>query len=211
RSGSSQRIAAPGEPDCFPRFRFFPSARSAARCCFRGGFRPGRSSDEGGIEEFPLFRDPARTAAANCSRRSATTASSAAICCACSRISASRGSSGGTTLTGSNHPGHHAQPLRQHPARSQNVTSDHSPQPQAQGPECLPYEASVEPLTITPKGRETRDRIVATAARLMAEGGVAGTTVGQIDVAANASGSQLYHYFADKRALVRGPLRTIFQ
>ena len=73
------------------------------------------------------------------------------------------------------------------------------------------YEASVEPLTITPKGRETRDRIVATAARLMAEGGVAGTTVGQIDVAANASGSQLYHYFADKRALVRGPLRTIFQ
>ena len=65
------------------------------------------------------------------------------------------------------------------------------------------YEASVEPLTITPEGRETRDRIVATAARLMAEGGVAGTTVGQIEVAANVSGSQLYHYFADKRASVR--------
>ncbi len=61
----------------------------------------------------------------------------------------------------------------------------------------------MEPLTITPEGRETRDRIVATAARLMAEGGVAGTTVGQIEVAANVSGSQLYHYFADKRALVR--------
>ena len=37
----------------------------------------------------------------------------------------------------------------------------------------------------------------------MAEGGVAGTTVGQIEVAANVSGSQLYHYFADKRASVR--------
>jgi hypothetical protein len=28
---------------------------------FRGGFRPGKSSDDGGIEEFPLFRDPARS------------------------------------------------------------------------------------------------------------------------------------------------------
>jgi hypothetical protein len=127
---------APGLPGCFPCF-FFPAARSAARRSRRGGLRPRRSSELGGIEEFPLFRDPARTAAASCSRRSATTASSAAICCACSRISASRGSSGGTTLTGGNHPGHHAQPLRQHPARSPNVTSDHSPQPQAQGPECL--------------------------------------------------------------------------
>ena len=59
------------------------SARSAARRCFRGGFRPGRSSELGGIEEFPLFRDPARSAAASRSRRSATTASSAAIRSAC--------------------------------------------------------------------------------------------------------------------------------
>ena len=47
----------PGCPAAFPRFFF--SARSAARRCFRGGFRPGRSSELGGIEEFPLFRDPA--------------------------------------------------------------------------------------------------------------------------------------------------------
>ena len=92
---------APGLPGCFPRFFF--SARSAARRCFRGGFRPGRSSELGGIEEFPLFRDPARAAVSSCSRRSATTASSAAICsacaaisCACSRISASRGSADGS-------------------------------------------------------------------------------------------------------------------
>ena len=74
---------APGLPGCFPRFRFFASARSAARRCFRGGFFPGRSSELGGIEEFPLFRDPDRSAAASCSRRSATTASSTEIRSAC--------------------------------------------------------------------------------------------------------------------------------
>src|SRR6266496_3600437 len=137
---------APGLPGCFPRFFF--SARSAARRCLLGGFRPGRSSELGGIEEFPLFRDPARSAVPSCSRRPATTASSAAICsacaaisCACSRISASRGSSdgtpGGTSVTARNHPGNHARPPRQHHARRWNVTHDYSPQHQAQGPECL--------------------------------------------------------------------------
>jgi hypothetical protein len=60
-----------------PAARLLPpplvTARSAVRRCFLGGFRPGRSSDDGGIEESPLFRDPARAAAANCSRSSATT------------------------------------------------------------------------------------------------------------------------------------------
>ena len=64
----------------------------------------------------PLFRDPDRFAAASCSRRSATTASSAAIRSACARISASRGSaggsSGGTSVTARNHPRNHAQPPR---------------------------------------------------------------------------------------------------
>src|SRR5579863_5783742 len=137
---------APGLPGCFPRFFF--SARSAARRCFRGGFRPGRPSELGGIEEFPLFRDPARAAVSSCSRRPATVASSAAICpacaaisCVCSRISASRGSSdgspGATSVTARHHPGNHAHPPRQHHARRWNVTHDYSPQHQAQGPECL--------------------------------------------------------------------------
>ena len=60
RSGTSHVMDAPGLPGCFPRLFF--SARSAARRCLRGGFRPGRSSELGGIEEFPLFRDPARAA-----------------------------------------------------------------------------------------------------------------------------------------------------
>ena len=99
--------------------------------------RPGRSSELGGIEEFPLFRDPARAAVPSCSRRPATTASSAAICSACaaisracSRISASRGSAdgspGGTSVTARNHPGDHAHPPRQHHARRWNVTRDYS-------------------------------------------------------------------------------------
>ena len=81
RSGTSQVIDAPGLPGCFPCF-FFPAARSAARRSRRGGLRPRRSSELGGIEEFPLFRDSARSAASSLSRRSATIASSTAICSA---------------------------------------------------------------------------------------------------------------------------------
>jgi TetR/AcrR family transcriptional repressor of nem operon len=56
---------------------------------------------------------------------------------------------------------------------------------------------------LTPKGRATRDRIVAAAARLMFERGVAGTSTEDVQAAAGVSASQLYHYFADKRSLVR--------
>lgn len=88
-SGSSHRIAAPGAPGCLPRFRF-PAARCSARRCFRGGVRPGTSSEDGGIELFPLLRDCARSSRATCSR-------SAAIWSACaptaSRSSPARSSS----------------------------------------------------------------------------------------------------------------------
>ncbi len=55
---------------------------------------------------------------------------------------------------------------------------------------------------LTEKGRRTRRRIVETAARLMLEQGVAETTVEQVRDAAEVSSSQIYHYFADKQALV---------
>ena len=42
-----------------------------------------------------------------------------------------------------NHPRNHAQPPRQHRARRRNVTGDHSPQHQAQGPECLPQRVAL--------------------------------------------------------------------
>ena len=53
----------------------------------------------------------------------------------------------------------------------------------------------------TPKGRDTRDRIVRAAAALMYERGVARTSTEDVCTAAGVSSSQLYHYFADKRAL----------
>ncbi|HEY2206183.1 MAG TPA: TetR/AcrR family transcriptional regulator [Pseudonocardia sp.] len=56
---------------------------------------------------------------------------------------------------------------------------------------------------ITAKGTRTRLRIVAAAAALMAEHGVAGTTLEHVREAGGVSSSQIYHYFADKQALIR--------
>lgn len=58
------------------------------------------------------------------------------------------------------------------------------------------------PEKLTPKGRATRERIVAAAAELMSQRGVASTTIEDIQEAAAVSTSQLYHYFADKGDLV---------
>jgi TetR/AcrR family transcriptional regulator, transcriptional repressor for nem operon len=55
---------------------------------------------------------------------------------------------------------------------------------------------------LTRKGAETRERIVTAAADLIFERGVAGTGMEDIKEAAGVSSSQLYHYFADKQALV---------
>ncbi|GAB1818211.1 TetR/AcrR family transcriptional regulator [Herbidospora sp. RD11066] len=55
---------------------------------------------------------------------------------------------------------------------------------------------------LTAKGRATRDRIVRAAAELMLVRGVARTTIEDIQDAAKVSASQMYHYFADKDALV---------
>ena len=56
---------------------------------------------------------------------------------------------------------------------------------------------------LTPKGERTRARIVAAAARLIHQRGVAGTTLDDVKAAARVSGSQLYHYFPDKDDLVQ--------
>src|SRR5260370_41296273 len=55
---------------------------------------------------------------------------------------------------------------------------------------------------LTPKGEQTRQRIVAAAAELMFDGGVSGTTIEDVRAAAGVSSSQVYHYFKDKKALV---------
>jgi AcrR family transcriptional regulator len=60
----------------------------------------------------------------------------------------------------------------------------------------------MSPATLTRQGRETRERIVRSAAELIAEHGAAGTSLDDVRGATGASKSQLYHYFGDKRGLV---------
>jgi AcrR family transcriptional regulator len=58
-------------------------------------------------------------------------------------------------------------------------------------------------VRFTPKGLATRDRIVKTAAQLMFEHGVIGTSIDEVRSASSVSGSQIAHYFRDKRDLTR--------
>jgi TetR/AcrR family transcriptional repressor of nem operon len=56
---------------------------------------------------------------------------------------------------------------------------------------------------LTRKGRATRARIVDVAARLIFDRGVAGTSIDDVRSEAAVSGSQISHYFHDKRDLTR--------
>jgi TetR/AcrR family transcriptional regulator, transcriptional repressor for nem operon len=55
----------------------------------------------------------------------------------------------------------------------------------------------------TRKGLATRARIVGVAARLMFERGVAKTSIDEVRTTAGVGGSQISHYFRDKRDLTR--------
>jgi len=64
----------------------------------------------------------------------------------------------------------------------------------------------------TTKGRATRERVIDTAAALVFERGVAGTSLDDVRASARVSKGQLYHYFADKDDLVHAVVeRTIEQ
>ena len=63
-------------------------------------------------------------------------------------------------------------------------------------------ETRQTPAQLTRKGAATRERIVAAAAQLMYERGVGEATLEDVRAAAGVSGSQIYHYFADKQALL---------
>jgi AcrR family transcriptional regulator len=63
-------------------------------------------------------------------------------------------------------------------------------------------ETRQTPARLTRKGEATRARIVAAAAQLMYERGVSEATLEDVRAAAGVSGSQIYHYFADKQALL---------
>ncbi|KAA0100232.1 TetR/AcrR family transcriptional regulator [Mycolicibacterium sp. P1-5] len=59
-----------------------------------------------------------------------------------------------------------------------------------------------EARRLTRKGRVTRDRIVAAAADVIVEDGLSALSNETVRRAASVSGSQLAHYFPDKRALI---------
>src|SRR5436305_1961230 len=63
------------------------------------------------------------------------------------------------------------------------------------------------PVPRTAKGRATRARIVAAAADLIRERGVAGASLDDVLERAGASKSQLYLYFPDRMALLREVIR----
>jgi len=54
----------------------------------------------------------------------------------------------------------------------------------------------------TSRGRASRERIIESAAELLAERGVHATSLDDVRAATGASKSQLYHYFADRDELV---------
>jgi TetR/AcrR family transcriptional regulator, transcriptional repressor for nem operon len=63
-----------------------------------------------------------------------------------------------------------------------------------------------EDITVpsTPRGRATHARILGAASELFYCQGLHNTSMGDVRQAATVSGSQLTHYFPDRRALVRG-------
>ena len=68
-------------------------------------------------------------------------------------------------------------------------------------------KASIPPR-LTARGAATRARIVDAAASLVYERGFAGTSLDDVMAATGTSKSQLYHYFADKDALIREVIRA---
>jgi hypothetical protein len=90
----------PGAPRCLPGLRTDPLA------CLGGGFfLPGRSSVEGGIEEFPLLRPALRSNAVTRSTSRAFAAVSSSIALACTAITTSRDAHESHPDAGANHSG----------------------------------------------------------------------------------------------------------
>ena len=66
----------------------------------------------------------------------------------------------------------------------------------------MPANRKSEPRSLTARGAATRARIVEAAADLIYAHGVERTSLDDVMAASRVSKSQLYHYFADKDALV---------
>jgi AcrR family transcriptional regulator len=74
--------------------------------------------------------------------------------------------------------------------------------PEITGLEIMRTETRQAATRLTRKGEATRARIVAAAAQLIYEQSVGAATLEEVRATAKVSGSQIYHYFADKQALL---------
>lgn len=81
-----------------------------------------------------------------------------------------------------------------------------APRPRIRG--ASPRSDDQTAAQLTRKGLATRSRIVDTAAALVFERGVANTSIDQVRTRAGVSGSQITHYFRDKRDLIRQVVAT---
>ena len=72
----------------------------------------------------------------------------------------------------------------------------------------MPANQKSEPRSLTARGAATRSRIVEAAADLIYAHGVERTSLDGVMAASGVSKSQLYHYFADKDALVLEVIAT---
>lgn len=72
----------------------------------------------------------------------------------------------------------------------------------------MPSRESSGAARLTARGAATKARIVAAAASLIRGQGVAGTSLDDVMAATGTSKSQMYHYFANKDALISEVVRT---
>lgn len=68
---------------------------------------------------------------------------------------------------------------------------------------AVQFDSDATDSRLTRKGAATRARIVDTAAQLIFDRGVANTSIDDVRTSAEVSGSQISHYFRDKRELTR--------
>ena len=71
------------------------------------------------------------------------------------------------------------------------------------GPSALVGDATAANRKFTAKGLATRNRIISAASELVFAHGVARTGIEDVQLQADVSASQMYHYFTDKNDLIR--------
>jgi AcrR family transcriptional regulator len=67
----------------------------------------------------------------------------------------------------------------------------------------MPHDASAASPLLTSRGASTRERVLQSGARVLAENGYAGTTLADIAARAGTKAGSLYYYFSSREDLIR--------